>query len=376
MGALFCFLCHHAAAEFVEIRDRTWNVSYGGCAVTPDNISYKVYPGFMFLGYCASEALMEDFYESSKEEPWKLLHFPSRQGAADQETAQLAAWFLPAHSTGLEESPLVVVVHGYGANGYDQSVQLVGHLLRSLGISVLVLNLRNHGLSSNTSTMYETLGWAYHLDVLGAWDYAVADPQGQLGRARPPSQVGVLGFSMGGLAVANALGMEPRIPAAWLDSALFDPREALRGGVAEVAGDAVASLGLDLSWWFVHRITGVNVDLRLPATSLALRHPRRHVALVANKADTTVTMYHAEHYLKAFQENSESYQLSMEYLVDCECTPETHVNIHVWRPDSYRLRLWSFWKEVFELTQSLPTGLVHFQQCATAQCPEAGAVDA
>jgi len=354
----------------VAIKDRTWNVSYGARAVTPDNISYKVYPGFMFLGYCASEALMEDFYEKSEQEPWKLVNFPSRQGAADQETAQLAAWFLPAQGPGVEESPLVVVVHGYGANGYDQSVQLVGHLLRSLGISVLVLNLRNHGLSSNTSTMYETFGWAYHLDVLGAWDYAVADPQGQLGRARPPSQVGILGFSMGGLAVANALGMEPRIPAAWLDSALFDPREALRGGVAEVAGDAIASLGLDLSWWFVHRITGVNVDLRLPATSLALRHrARRRVALVANKADTTVTMYHAEHYLKAFQQNSESYQLSMEYLVDCECTPETHVNIHVWRPDSYRRRLWSFWKEVFQMNQSLLAGLVHFQQCATAQCP-------
>ena len=34
-------------------------------------------------------------------------------------------------------------------------------------------------------------------------------------------QVGVMGFSKGGFAAAIAMALEPRIPAAWLDSAPF-----------------------------------------------------------------------------------------------------------------------------------------------------------
>ena len=100
----------------------------------------------------------------------------------------------------------------------------------------------------------------YHLDLLGAWDYAVADPDGLLGGELEEDQVGIMGFSKGGYGAAIAMGLEPRISACWIDSA---PLHGLRGVVHDYAkqyvGDLIGGVLAEPILWAAHWWSGSTV---------------------------------------------------------------------------------------------------------------------
>lgn len=73
-------------------------------------------------------------------------------------------------------------------------------------------------------------GDAYVYDVLGAWDFVVADPDGKLGGPRSSDLVGVMGFSKGAFVSTTAFGMEGRIPGAWADGGPFTPEAVFKHG--------------------------------------------------------------------------------------------------------------------------------------------------
>merc|ERR1739848_773185 len=73
-----------------------------------------------------------------------------------------------------------------------------------MGFSVLLNNIRGVGYSENTTAGITTWGYAYHFDLLGAWDYLKQDPDSILGGQLPASKVGIMGFSMGAFITLNA----------------------------------------------------------------------------------------------------------------------------------------------------------------------------
>eukprot|EP00929_Paragymnodinium_shiwhaense_P043791 TRINITY_DN22499_c0_g1_i2.p1 TRINITY_DN22499_c0_g1~~TRINITY_DN22499_c0_g1_i2.p1 ORF type:complete len:380 (+),score=9.51 TRINITY_DN22499_c0_g1_i2:129-1268(+) len=269
-------LGYYVASRFVHLRSRAFNVTYFGEEVNPENIDLKVHSGYQYLGSCVRQKLLDEFYNFSSSAPWKLVRLPSRPGSDGQDYVSLRGWWLPAVSSDTPFPddiipPRIVLVHGYGMNFNDQTVQFAGYFLRSVGFSVLIINLRDHGVSQNSSTHFSTWGWAYYLDALGGWDYAVQDPDGLLGGSLPPEQVGMMGFSMGGFATATALGEEPRIPAAWLDSPAFDVQEVLQANTALVIGNVLASMVIPAAMMFTKFITGVDLSHTSPEVALSKR---------------------------------------------------------------------------------------------------------
>ncbi|CAE8599808.1 unnamed protein product [Polarella glacialis] len=374
--ALFSVGSYVAASGFVTLHDRTYNLTSGGKMVTPHNMSKKVYRGFMFLGQCASDQLLADFYLKTESSPWKLVTFPSRKGEAGQEVAMLTAWWLPAFTGQNGTAPRVVISHGFGSNFNDQSVQIPGYFLRSVGISVLLLNLRDHGSSQNTSVHWETFGYAYQLDVLGAWDFAVQDPDGDLGGGLAPEKVGVMGFSQGGYAAASAFGLEPKIAAAWLDSTPVDTRASLYAGTKQTVGGFLAWLITFGAYPLANAIAGV--DLNLVPPGLALSRPeitnKRSVAVSANKLDNTVLFSQTEDLLSILKANPKKYEIFEQYIVEEECVPEFHVNIQIWRPGPYREALCLFWAHAFDMDHSIcvSSELPKFPECQPVVCSECG----
>jgi len=234
--AVLAFAClavsYDAANQFVTLSPKSLLVRDDeGRLYTPDNMTENPLSQVAVgeIGACLSEQLEGNFSLYSADHGWALVRFPSRP-TARLETAELAAWWLPAANI---TAPRVVVGHGYGRNFDASYVQYVAYFLRSIGISALVLNYRDHGLSANTSTHHSVWGWSYPDDMLGAWDYAVHDPDGLLGGPLEPGQVGLLGFSMGGFVAATAFGLEPRVPAVWLESAAFSVEGVLAPGIAQ-----------------------------------------------------------------------------------------------------------------------------------------------
>mmetsp|Transcript_118679 Transcript_118679/g.383217 ORF Transcript_118679/g.383217 Transcript_118679/m.383217 type:complete len:886 (-) Transcript_118679:113-2770(-) len=230
---------------------------------TPSNVTYSArFPA------CTSMDLVHEMRKFNSRHSWKLVTLTSRPGSAGQETVELDAWWLPVSNAA---APRIAVVHGNNANFNDWSVQLVAYMLRSMGFAVLLPNLRDHGSAQKTSTAGKTTwGWAYHLDVLGAWDYLVHDPTGELGGALPPSQVGIMGFALGGFAAAAAMALEPDIPGVWLDSAFSDPARIMQLDLQKLLG-RFAPYFFWSSWFFANKLARVDLGHMTPAKALSKR---------------------------------------------------------------------------------------------------------
>jgi pimeloyl-ACP methyl ester carboxylesterase len=155
---------------------------------------------------------------------WSARHLPDRTPASvglsyddvefsASDGVRLRGWFLPAggeeaaggEGDGIRPGPAVVVVHGWLWNRLgnvagqvpftDRDVDFLpaARALHDAGISVLLMDLSNHGESGGRFPV--TFGLREWQDVVAAVDFL---------RARPdvdPGRVGALGCSMGGNAV-------------------------------------------------------------------------------------------------------------------------------------------------------------------------------
>jgi fermentation-respiration switch protein FrsA (DUF1100 family) len=122
--------------------------------------------------------------------------------------AKLAGWWIPADTA---NAPAVVLVHGIYSCRREANVLVPAGMLHRAGFSVLLMDLRDHGDSGGDDRRFSG-GTEEHLDVLGAYDWVVA-------QGVPADRVGVLGMSIGSMTAIIAGGQEPRIRAVWADSA-------------------------------------------------------------------------------------------------------------------------------------------------------------
>lgn len=137
------------------------------------------------------------------------------------------------------------------------------YLLREMGFSCLAVSARGFGYSgqSKKHPHMETWGFDDFLDGLGAWDFAVNDPDNALTDAEnmtegpmDPSQVGIMGFSKGAFTASIAFGLEKRIPAAWIDSGPFQGIEGVMSSfiddfIPPGLNPARGALAHLLMWW-------------------------------------------------------------------------------------------------------------------------------
>lgn len=195
--------------------------------------------------------------------PWAMpapeeVRIPSRDPGID-----LAGWWLPAGGENPATAPAVIVVHGFTACRRDAAVLMPAGMLHRNGISVLLIDLRDHGDSTREDGRFAG-GTDEYRDVLGAWDWL------RTAKGHAPAQIGLLGVSLGAATVLLAAGQEPGVAAVWEDSSYADlgsavdaelaregyPSFLAAGGVAAarlLSGDDLVSYSpLDA----VHRLDG------------------------------------------------------------------------------------------------------------------------
>jgi fermentation-respiration switch protein FrsA (DUF1100 family) len=133
---------------------------------------------------------------------YESVRVPSRDAGIE-----LHGWWLPAAEAG---TPAVVVVHGRGDCVRHPQVLAPAAMLHRLGYEVLLIDLRDHGASTIEDGRYAG-GTDEYRDVMGAVDWL-------LGRDEPPSNVGLLGTSLGAATAIIAAGVDERVGAVWEDS--------------------------------------------------------------------------------------------------------------------------------------------------------------
>ena len=128
----------------------------------------------------------------------------------------LSSWFIPADTVA---APAVIVIHGLGVGTGDckhnPRALLAAGMLHQAGYNVLMIDLRQHGDSTITTGMWAANTTEYR-DVLGAWDWLVNTQK------FTPQQIGLFAYSGGTGAALIAMGHEPQIAAAWIDSPYAD----------------------------------------------------------------------------------------------------------------------------------------------------------
>lgn len=131
---------------------------------------------------------------------------PSRTPGID-----LAGWWIPGASA---DAPAVVVVHGLAACRRDVTVLLPAGMLHRAGFGVLLVDLRDHGDSSDEDHR-QAGGTDEYLDALAAWDWLRE-------RGHEASRIGLFGASMGAATVLIAGNEQREVAAVWADSSYAD----------------------------------------------------------------------------------------------------------------------------------------------------------
>jgi len=335
------------------MEEMVYNTWWPGCGYVSSMSNFSGGCG----GDCYDAQFMKDMQSFNEQFPSKKVFYPSRvhDGVED---VQLGGWWLPGDHSQLPEgatAPRIVVQHGFKSNSNMFRTQLFAYVLRSLGFDILLNNLRDHCFSENSTSHIYEWGHAYPLDLLGAWDYAVNDPDNELGGKANSSQVGVLGFSMGGFLTNIVFRMEGEIPAVWVDAPPFVPSTVFSHGLQKILGGLGLGFMTDLVMpWVWSNTLGAamayNVDLEkhLPQDTLPQGpDTARPIYLVLNKQDGTIPSTEGDSLVALLEKHPSKYSFKGRYEPDGVCVDIDHCVDHLKSYKGYKAKLCEFWTSVF-----------------------------
>jgi fermentation-respiration switch protein FrsA (DUF1100 family) len=244
------------------------------------------------------------------------VRFPSRDPRVT-----VAAWYVPAgRSAG---GPAVIVVHGLGDCRGRPWALLPAGMLHRHGVSVLLIDLRDHG-DSTVEDGRHAGGTDEFEDVLGAWDWLHS-------RGHSDAQIGLFGESLGAATVMIAAGEEPRVAAVWEDSSYARFGDAVE---AELARNGYPTVLWPAGVLAARLVSGDDLSSHAPADG-ARRIGRRPIFITHGTADTRLDPQYATDLARAVRDGGGSVD---PWFVD----GAGHVQAVTLRPAEYEQRLAAF----------------------------------
>lgn len=198
---------------------------------------------------------------------------------------QIAGWYIAG-----TRPEAVILVHGIDAN--RRAVLPEAAILAEAGYHLLMIDLRGHGLSEGNEATY---GYREALDVQAAIDYLDVLPD--------VKQIGALGTSYGGAAVARAAAIDPRLQAVVIESSFSSLTDAVE--------DAFDDLSIFPKWPFAplfvslaERRVGLEISQVDSARDLATLQPRA-VMIIHGSQDQLFPVRHAQEMYDSAREPKE-----------------------------------------------------------------------
>ena len=168
--------------------------------------------------------------------PYEEVEFTSRTDGLS-----LRGWYMESEPGG----PTVLFVHGIDSVRSGNNALQLASMMTELSFNVLMFDLRGHGSSDGDRV---SGGDHERQDVLGAFDFLEE-------RGVPPSNIGVLGVSMGAAAAALALAEAPSVSAFVLDSPYAE--------LSELIAQEVGNRSVLPGWAGPFFVPGVKLAARL-----------------------------------------------------------------------------------------------------------------
>jgi fermentation-respiration switch protein FrsA (DUF1100 family) len=223
-----------------------------------------IHPGLCNTGY----KLLSDY--PHLEEDVELVTF------LVPETGQRVGWFFPGKSRAT-----IILLHGFGCRRHE----MLDHaqVLNQAGYSVLLFDFHGQGDSDGDAV---TLGLREQQDLLAAVDYLKTRDDVD------PSNIGVLGISMGASVAIMGAAQSPDIKAVIADSPFESANRAIEEGFTRVIGLSpfpFAPITLQMIEWRL----GASPDQVVPLDHVAAISPRP-LLLIHGLADTEVNPANSE----------------------------------------------------------------------------------
>jgi uncharacterized protein len=240
---------------------------------------------------------------------YEAVSFPSRQ--AD---LSISGWFVPGEAS----APVVVVIEGINSCKYAQAALIPAGMLHKHGFNVLLIDPRDMG-DSDLEDGYSAIGNEEYLDVLGAWDWLIAE------KGFTPERIGVYGNSLGAATVLIASQFEPGVAAIFLNSPFSN--------LSQIIGEELQRGGYP-KWLVPSAILAARLvsgdDLLAHSPEDAIRAAgTRPVFIVHSRDDERINVRHSERLMEVAQ--------------------EAKVNATVWYVDGARhIRVMAMYPEEFE----------------------------
>ncbi|MCP4130122.1 MAG: alpha/beta fold hydrolase [bacterium] len=174
---------------------------------------------------------------------------------------KINGWFVPGKRTGKDmkkdmiKNPLIILVHGWSSNASDM-LPLANHYYDA-GFSLLLYNARGHGSSENDGPV--TIK-KFIEDLTAGIDYIEQRNDVDI------SRLGVVGHSVGGSAVINAVSFDKRIKAAVSCSAFADPHRLIKQVMKKIYIPSWPFA--NISSFFISRWLGKKMDYYAPAKNI------------------------------------------------------------------------------------------------------------
>lgn len=184
----------------------------------------------------------------------------------------ISAWYIPG-----SRAQAIILVHGIDTN--RGAVLPEAKILAEAGYHLLMLDLRAHGQSEGSLATY---GYREALDVQAAVDYLAGLPEIE--------QIGALGTSFGGAAVARAAAIDSRLKAVVIESSYSSLTEAVK--------DAFEQRSIFPGWsaplliTLAERRAGIKISQVDSARDLAMLQPRA-VMIIHGSEDMLFPVEHA-----------------------------------------------------------------------------------
>ncbi len=236
------------------------------------------------------------------------------------ENINLVGWYIETNP----EAPVIIMVHGIGLNGKCKNEMMLAQaMLTRQGLNSLNIDMRNYGFS-DTPDDYIGAGWKEYRDVLGAYDWLVAQ------KGYQPGEIGLFGVSGGG-GTAIALMKEEGLGALWLDSAWLDwplvvGNELDRLGFPRFLSGPALTVGGRMA----------DVDFKeTPPMNLAEQLDGRPVYLQHADADTRVSVQHAYNFKEVADKNGGN-------VTHWNVEGYNHVDVMWAFPEEYETRMGDF----------------------------------
>ncbi len=205
--------------------------------------------------------------------------FPARTG-----DATIAAWYIPSN----DNKQAVILVHG---RDDSRTKAFAGHFIEfakafyEKGISVLMIDLRGHGESSEARY---TFGLKERRDVLGAVDWLET-------RGYQPGRIGVFGYSLGAASVIGAAAEDEEIGAIAVDSAFSEIFPVLERNIERETG--LPKIFIYPTQWMTRLLFGYDLASSRPITEI-IKIPPRPLMLIHCDSDEMIPISHMYELLK------------------------------------------------------------------------------